>query len=155
MLNSDSSGVICYWRYKQPSSNNKEHLSNLWELVESYEIDLDGYPLTTPQNTSEGHSRDEYYNWTHEKKQYEDDDYDWVPIPGRAVTIWTTENGVHLLSLNLPDKIVWLDARFIDKLKKLPNWYEFLQCGYDLFMGTAREVERKMHDKPKRKAKKK
>lgn len=132
-------GVICYWEYK-PSE--KKGMSRIWHLVEAYPIDMDGYPLVQVKNTGKINSRQEWDNWMNTQEPDDEGYGDYVPIMGRAVTVWTVEGGVHLLDLHPPEWVPWLSITFIEELKKLSNWSQFLECGYDLYLGTARAAEK-------------
>lgn len=122
-------GVICYWKYVPPKPEDRRNPRQLWKCVEAYQIDDDGNPLTDPKNK----------HWLYKKGDMDD------PIPGRAVTVWHMMTGVRLRDMNLPDYVPFLSYRFVDKIKELPNWYDFLHCGYDLLFGTANEVEKIMN----------
>lgn len=144
----DFHGVICYWEFV-PSESRFE---TKWKLVESFCIDSDGYCLTKP--STGGGDREEWQKWMNKKiylREGEDDDfheddeeldYDWEPIMGRAVTIWSIEDGVRLLNFNPPEWIKWLSVDFYEKLCKMPDWFSLLEGGHWFYNGTAREVEK-------------
>lgn len=112
-------GVICYWEYSE---------KHKWQLKETFPVDMDGYPLVTP--STGGGDRHEWDKWLFTR-----DDYDPDPIMGRAVTLWCM-CGVSLMGFNPPEYCKWLSAQFYDELKKLNNWYSFLEDGYSLYLGT-------------------
>ena len=138
--------ILCLWEYD--GTNERKP----WKFVEVYGVDQDGYACTKSQHASG--DRHSYLKWMHKKiwydkatKQWSDtvigdeDDNDWKPIPGRAVTVWTTEGGVRLAALNPPSQIPWLSESFCEELIKNHSWYSLLQDGHTLYMGTARRVE--------------
>jgi hypothetical protein len=131
-------GIICYWSYVKP----KSQFDKLWHLEESFAIDDDGRPLTTP--STGGGDRIEWTN----KKVYADKeakgegDYDWEPIMGRAVTICTLESGVRLIDIHPPEWSEWLSSSFYEELCKSDNWVKVLERGYDLYFGTVNEARK-------------
>jgi hypothetical protein len=46
------------------------------------------------------------------------------------------------VGLNPPENVCWIALDFWRKLKELPDWFSFLEDGYTLYAGTAREVEK-------------
>ena len=136
-------GVVCYWEY-QESKERRE----LWKLVESFPVDMDGYPLI---KTSTGRDNDCDMLWLNTKihPYHGSEDYEWEPIMGRAVTAWWLESGVQVRDLHPPAWVSWLSVSFIEELKKLPNWWQFLECGHDLYLGTARAAQEIIFAKPK------
>src|SRR6516165_5285245 len=97
-------GVVCYWDYVAPPLEY-DHNHCHWRFVEAYPIDRDGYPLVAVQNTGQINSRQEWDNWlyiVHKPENGDEDDYEYEPVLGRAVTIWTMADGARLLKLNPP-----------------------------------------------------
>lgn len=144
-------GVMCYWEYERPLSDEvggPRQRQRLWKLVESFGIDTDGYPLE-PTSTSEySDGRHQWMGWLNKEVPLGDDedeeDTDNEPIMGRAVTVWSVESGVGLLDMNLPEFVPWLAIDFIKQIKERNDWHRFLECGYDLYLGTARAAEKIM-----------
>lgn len=122
-------GVISYWEYKESK----------WVLVESYPIDDDGYSLV-PTSTGGGKDRHEWNKWLFAKDD-EEDESDPIPIMGRAVTVWSMA-GVGLMGFNPPEWTKWISSEFYSELKKIPNWWKFLQDGYTLYLGTMDAAEK-------------
>lgn len=134
-------GIICYWRYTKPKTQFGKH----WKLAESFPIDDDGRPLITP--STGGGDRVEWDKWTNKKvyankEAKEEDDYDWKPIMGRAVTICTLESGVRLLAIHPPEWVSWLSNSFYEELCKSDNWIKLLENGYELYLGTVGEARK-------------
>lgn len=123
-------GVISYWEYKESK----------WVLVESYPIDDDGYSLV-PTSTGGGKDRHEWNKWLFAKNEDDEDEGDPIPIMGRAVTVWSM-GGVSLIGFNPPEWTKWISSQFYDELKKMPNWWKFLQDGYTLYLGTMDAAEK-------------
>lgn len=155
-------GVICYWEFV-PSAECRDDCK--WKLVESFAIDCDGCPLTTPSTGGDGEP--EWYRWTHnevflyqgqwltekelaarctidELEDRDELDSDYQSIPGRAVTLWTFSSGTTLLDITVGAEVLWLGRFFGEKLKALPNWYEFLENGYNMWAGTGNEAKKYM-----------
>ena len=133
---------MCYWEYVPPKPEDRRDPARLWKLAESFRIDQDGYPMdkTSTGDCSDG--RHEWTCWMYTDNPDDGYDDDRRPIMGRAVTLWTVESGVSLMNLHPPEWVPWLSISFIEELKKLKNWYAFLQCGYNLHDGTARAAEK-------------
>ncbi len=148
-------GIICYWQWADPEHRDKRH----WQFVESFAIDSDGHCLTTP--STGGGDRQEWHKWTNRKvyfvkdegeghwiedaeeepEEYEYDD--WMPVKGRAVTLWTLQSGTSLLAINPPNEFPkWLSTSFCEELCKLKEWASLLEHGYDLYFGATNEAER-------------
>lgn len=125
-------GVISYWKY----DSEKYKGESGWVRVESYPVDDDGYPLITP--STGGGDRHEWDKWLFTR---DDDGYNAEPIMGRAVTLWCFA-GVNLMGLNPPEWTKWISPEFYDELKKMPNWYRFLQDGHSLYLGTMNAAEK-------------
>lgn len=123
-------GVVSYWQY-DPEKHTRE---SGWVRVESYPIDDRGYPLIAP--STGGGDRHEWNKWL-----YTPDGYNEIPILGRAVTLWCFA-GVNLLGFNPPEWTKWISPHFYEELKKLPNWYNFLQDGPSLYLGTMDAAEK-------------
>lgn len=121
-------GVVCYWEY-DPKKRQIEPRQG-WKLCESYPVDMDGYPLITP--STGGGDRHEWDKWLFARDEY---GYNSDPIMGRAVTLWCM-CGVSLMGLNPPEWCKWLGIGFTEELKKLPNWFTFLEDGHSLYLGT-------------------
>jgi len=137
----DGRGVICLWEWDAKA----EQFHDQWVLLESYVIDMDGYPVcdisdinTFPQNIRNQNRQFAQVSW--ENFLFQEVGDDSVPIMGRATTVWDVEYGVRLLGLHPPEWSNWLSINFIDELKKLKNWSAFLEGGHTLHLGTAREV---------------
>lgn len=131
----DVSGVICYWQYTPP--NRKSIFPELWELAESFPIDDDGYPLIKTSTDDYG-SRRTWEGWMNKREEAADDeDYpDFIPIMGRAVTMWSFENGARLLDFHPPEFVPWLSIRFVEELKKSKRWADMLEDGTRLYLAT-------------------
>jgi hypothetical protein len=119
--------VICYWAYEEK-----------WVLKESFQMDEDGHCIQIP--STGGNSRHEYHKWMN--KPLDEDEWDFEPIMGRAVTVWDMDHGVGLLDIHPPEWVDWLSVSFYEKLCKMPDWYVLLNEGWHMFMGTAKEVEK-------------
>jgi len=134
-------GIICYWRYVKTKNNYDKQ----WVLAESFAIDLDGRPLTIP--STGGGDRVEWDKWMNKKvyankEAKAEDDYDWEPIMGRAVTICTLESGVRLLDIHPPEWSDWLSISFYEELCKSDKWVKMLERGFDMYLGTAKEARK-------------
>ena len=119
--------IICYWKW-EPVENRG------WHLLESFPIDADGHCLKIP--STGGGDRQEWNKWMN---QLEDDD--WVPIMGRAVTIWDYESGVGLLDIHPPEWPEFLSPIFYERLCKMQDWFILLENGHNLYFGTVKEVK--------------
>lgn len=139
-------GVMCFWKYTPPK-NPKEPYRKLWKLMESVQIDDDGYFLTNPKSFEAFNSRHPWEAWTSKKvyRNKDKEDYHYESIMGRAITIWYVESGVGLLNFNPPEWVPWVSISFLDELKKLPNWSSFLEDGHTLYLGTAREAKKHLY----------
>jgi hypothetical protein len=109
----------------------------LWKLVECFGVDDNGYAATPSARAGSG--RHSYDSWVYRPVgDPEAPDYD--PIMGRAVTVWEPAGGVRLAVLHPPEWVPWLGVEFYDGLRKLPNWFAFLEGGGTLYRETARIV---------------
>lgn len=148
---------VCLWEYKP--DERKTTLPKLWHLVECFGVDQDGYACTKTKYAKGG--RQPWQNWMNKKVWYDkeakqvvdspptpadEEDFDYRPISGRAVTVWSTESGVSLAEFMPPVEVDWLADSFYKKLKKSKKWYEFIEDGYTLYGGTARAVEKFIHE---------
>jgi hypothetical protein len=157
---------ICLWEYVPPPEKRKDDIGKKrWKLIECYGVDDCGYACTESKHASgDRHSYDKWSTcrvWWDEKNEKilysppegvvvgddDEDDEDRDCRPGTAVTIWSFEGGTHLAVFNPPNRVPWLNPMFSDELKKLKNWYTFLEDGYTLYAGTARAVERMLWPK--------
>jgi hypothetical protein len=121
-------GITCYWKWVT-SSKKKYMQSRQWELVFSFQTDGDGHPrISLPK---------EFKDWMGNED---------FPTMGRAITTWDVANGVRLLDIAPPEEEEFLSVSFVEELSKLANWHRFLHGGHDLFLGTAREVEKYLFD---------
>lgn len=128
-------GVVCYWEHDPKAG---------WQFKESFPVDSDGYCLTTP--STGGGDCHEWDKWLFTR---DEDDYNADPIMGRAVTLWCM-CGVSLVGLNPPEWCKWLSVGFTEELKKLPNWYSYLQDGYSLYLGTQDHARKVIEEYGKR-----
>lgn len=124
------SGIICYFQYNEKANINRGERQ--WQLLESYAVDQDGNPRTSPKNGPSGSHG--YKSWVNDQE-------------GRAVTYWCVESGVSLLDIGLPDHPKWLTREFEKKMIKSSKWHEFFEDGFTLWAGTVREVERFLEGK--------
>lgn len=124
--------VICLWQYNDKAQRK-------WELVEAFPVDDDGYAIGKTTNISgEGHQC--WDEW-----MCKDD----VEFMGRAITFWDTGHGVQLMDFNPPEWVRWLSVAFVDLLKIIPNWHNFFEDGYSLYLGTQEAVKLMFDDKNK------
>lgn len=131
--------VICLWKWI--GTDRRKVYENKWELVESYGTDDDGYCITPSKYAV--NERQTWIGWANKR----DDNDDWQPIMGRAVTAWDIESGVGLIDLNPVEWADFLSIGFIEELRKLSNWATFLEGGHTLYLGTAREAAKFMEIK--------
>jgi hypothetical protein len=154
--------VICLWEYVPPDRKKAGWRdARIWKLVEAFGVDDNGYCCTESKHASSG--RHSYEDWISRDVWYDkatktvhttcpegmdEDDADRDSIPGRVVTGWGVESGVWLAAFNPPgDKKdlygpPWLSIEFASELKKLSNWFRFIQDGGTLYFGTARAAEK-------------
>lgn len=118
--------VVCYWESVQTNDR--------WKLVESYGIDGDGYPITTP-STGGGRDRCEWDKWLYSTSKNEQ-------IMGRAVTMWSIQCGVRLLGFNPPKPVPWLSNSFYEEICKDLDWRKIIEGGPTMWFWTAREAEK-------------
>ena len=125
--------VICLWKYLAPKNRDAKS----WHLAESFGAGMDGYVNTKPP-PSTGSRPHDWMNWLNACKGGGVVE----PILGRAATVWCVEEGVRLLGLHPPEESLWVPLDFGDKLKTVPRWWELLEGGVTLYLGTARAVEK-------------
>lgn len=101
-------------------------LHTAWKLHSAYFTDNDGHPILKESL--------HYNNFTFRENKGHN-----IAIPGRAVTVWTILTGVTLHTFHPPTECLWLAGTY--ELKKLPNWYSFIEGGHTLYLGTSRKVE--------------
>lgn len=132
-------GVVCYWTWVGPKK--PEAHARCWSMVEAYGITEDGGYTTTP--STGGNDRHDWENWLNQKKYLDKDkeDWDWEPLMGRCVTMWTWNSGVSLVGLHPIDWEPHLSISFVSELKKVPNWPAFLEHGHALYLDTARVAQ--------------
>lgn len=153
---------FCLWEYVPPNKKKDGWRdARIWKLVECYGVDDTGYACTESKHASD--NRYSYNDWISRKVWYDkktkvlhttcpagmdEDDCDRDSTPGRVVTGWSVDGGTWLAAFVAPSDEgdiygpVWLSMHFAEELKKLKNWYSFIQDGYTLYMGTARAVEK-------------
>lgn len=117
----NDAAVICYWQYEEPSGE--------WRLVESYLEDEYGNCITKPSVGSE--ERHGWYAWLHDEE---------TTFPGRAVTMWSVGGGIRLFGFNPPTHVSWLGPMFAELLRDNQQWSQYLQKGYQLYLGTIEEA---------------
>jgi hypothetical protein len=93
------SSVRCFWEYIPPKDASEPY-KRLWKLVEAIPCDGDGYLAKTPTSFEPFNSRHSWEAWMNKKKKLKGEDYDYVPIMGRAITCWNPLNGVTLMDLH-------------------------------------------------------
>lgn len=130
-----ANGVMCYWKYDPDGKYRR-----CWVLAESFAINNDGYPIGERSTKDWPDTRHEWNGWMNTRTEGED--YDLEPIMGRAVTVFQFESGCTLLDLHPPEWPPWLSGSFVEEIRKLPNWSQFLEGGFDLYLGTARAAEK-------------
>jgi len=139
-------GVMCYWEYVAPKSNDDKTLTRLWHLRHAVPHDDDGYPIGPNLPKFITDCCDHRHVWTCWMQKYDPDEdgYDDNPedIMGRAVTAWSIENGVTLLDLHPPEWVDWLAPGYIEEIRKHRNWSQIIEGGHNLYLGTARAVEK-------------
>lgn len=123
--------LICGWEFI-PSQDNKQQS---WKLSISYMGDSDGHCITDvfePQD------------WMFKKVYRNEDDFDLVPIMGRAITSWDIRNGIRLFRFHPPEWAPWLSCNFYEELCLSRDWPGWIEQGHQLYFGTEREVKKMM-----------
>ena len=132
-MSNELDAVVCYWEFSDQA------MSGCWKLMESFGIDYDGRPVTTP--STGGGDRCEWNKWLEDANQ--------EPIMGRAVTIWNVQSGVRLSGFYPPVFVAWLPASFYEEVCKNQNWMKIIDGSYTMWFGTAREAEKYLTFKSK------
>ena len=139
-------GVMCYWEYVAPKPDEDKTIVRLWHLRHVVPHDDDGYPVGSKLPDFITKCSDHRHVWTcwmntdnPDEDGYDDDR---ESIMGRAVTAWSIEDGVSLVDLHPPEWVDWLAPGFIEELRKNRNWSQIIEGGHNLYLGTARAVEK-------------
>lgn len=122
-------GVVCLWEYRAGKTP-------VWEFVEAYGTDDDGYAVTPARHATKG--CDSYDRFVNKR----DRSGEPTPVMGRAVTGWSLARGVCLHEFNPPAWADWLGLGFWHRLKTDPDWPALIRDGHVLFIGTTAHVAR-------------
>jgi hypothetical protein len=113
--------AICLWKLNK---------ANNWILVETFPVDMYGYPTCKVKNVN-GKDRNCWENW-----MWKDEDRE-KPQMSRAITMWSLLYGVKLIEFHPPQWPVWMN---VGELLKEKNIFSVIRNGHSLLFGTENAV---------------